>query len=114
MSPQGKSKSKSARSASADRSSGKHKKRGQSTAPLWIAGFLLAAIAIAMGYTIHKQGQAPRPESTAPQAAPEPGAPQGADPGAPTTTPGASSPGQSHGSSAGQSQSGSSSQILTN
>lgn len=82
MSPKGKSKSKNPRSASAARGERKTKEGRYTAAPLVIAALLIGAIAVAMGYTIHKQSQAPRQESPVPQATPESGPPSGTDPGA--------------------------------
>jgi uncharacterized protein HemX len=91
-----KSKSKNPRSASTARGEAKIKEGRLSAAPLVIAALLIGAIAVAMGYTIHKQSQATRQENPVPQATPESGPPSGTDPGATQSNPANPNPNQSN------------------
>jgi hypothetical protein len=100
-----KAKSKNPRSVSTARGKGKSKEGRLSAAPLVIPALLIGAIAVAMGYTIHKQSQAARQENPVPQATPESGPPSGTDPGATQSNPANPNSNQSNPSS---------NQIMTN
>lgn len=101
MSPKGKSKPKGRPAPPRRNGDAKSKEGRYSAAPLVIAALLVGAIVVAMGYTMHKQSQAARQESPAPQATPQSGSPSGTDPGATPSKPATPSPNQSNPPSGG-------------